>query len=298
VKGFGLSGLLAAGQVLSNSNWQVHARDGVRRCLEAVDISTRRLRVDGTPCGPMAQCELLMSAALSGFQREFPLQLNVLTELISAMLRPDGSIHPDHQPVRIERDNDYLPNAAILALACHGEMSSGFAARLKRHCMWQLHRFRRLHAWGQVGWLPQACAALYLATGDISYANSAFEVVDWSLDQQVEVTGAFLTDLSQGGPTFHTAFVAEAVADAWKLAMLCGDHKRIQRYASSWWSAMRFCRHLIIRPVDAPCLADSTRTIGGVRGSLTTSIVRIDYVSHLIISIVKGLPLAETMNPD
>ena len=143
------------------------------------------------------------------------------------MLRPDGSIHPDGQPVRMERDNDFLPNAAILALASYSGTAEGVAGRLEPYRAWQLRRFRLLHRWGQAGWIPQACAEVFRATNDPIYATSAFEVADWCLNWQATATGAFLTDLSPDGPSFHTAFIAEAVADAWELALAFNDAVRL-----------------------------------------------------------------------
>jgi CheY-like chemotaxis protein len=48
-----------------------------------------------------------------------------------------------------------------------------------------------------------------------------------AVERQVAATGAFLTDLAPGGPTFHTAFVAEAIADAWELARAVGDDRSV-----------------------------------------------------------------------
>jgi len=246
----------------------------------------------------MTDCILLTAAMRAGQQRRYPRHINALAGGIASLFRRDGSIHPNGQPIADDRDNDYLPNAAMLALAVyHAEASISLAALLEPFRAWQLRRFRRLHRWGQVGWLPQACAEAYFATGAEVYVNTAFEVVDWCLDWQVAATGAFLTDLAPGGPTFHTAFIAEAVADAWALAVACDDERRAQLYEKSWYSAMHFARQLIIRPIDAPCLADPERSIGGMRGSLTTSTVRIDYVSHLILALTKGLHVAMRQRP-
>lgn len=129
-------------------------------------------------------------------------------------------------------------------------------------------------------------------TQDAAYAHSVFHVADWCLENQVHTTGAFLTDLGSGGPTFHTAFVAEGIADAWATAVLVGDCERARRYRRSWFCAMEFCRRLIIRTSDEPWLRNPRGSVGGVRGSLTTSTVRIDHVSHLAIALSKGLALA------
>jgi len=290
----GLLGLVLAGTLAGRADWRQRGEQGIQRCLDAVEVSPGAgggLRLGGRRCGPMAECMLLIAATRAGCGGRHVREMSALAARVEAMLREDGSIHPDGQPVRMDRDNDYLPNAAILALTLHHANVPGLATRLEPHRSWQLRRFRLLHTWGQAGWLPQACAEAYFATGDRGYATTAFEVADWCLDRQVQATGAFLTDLAGGGPTFHTAFVAEGIADAWALALACEDTERAQRYEKSWYAAMRFARQLIIRPADAPCLADADRSMGGVRVSPTGSQVRIDFVSHLILAIAKGSTL-------
>ena len=293
----GLLGLVLAGGVLGRGSWRQHGEEGIRRCLNAVEISNGEtagtLKIEGLRCGPMADCLLLIAANRVRCEENSRHHVNAIAARVAAMLHEDGSVFPSWLPVRMDRDNDFLPNAAILALAMHYRKAPGaLANRFDKSRHWQLRRFQRLHRWGQAGWLPQACAELYYATGDAVYANTAFEVADWCLDQQIEATGAFLEDFAPGGPTFNTAFIAEAIADAWGLALACNDPDRARRYEKSWHAALCFARRLIIRPVDAPCLPDAHRSIGGVRCSVTGSLVRIDFVSHLIIAIVKGLRVA------
>jgi AMMECR1 domain-containing protein len=293
----GLSGLLAAGRALRRSSWVEKARRGIHLCLQTIDVSrgleAGTLNLEGQRCGPMADCELIAAACGAEYSEEMIPQLEALAARVAKMFRADGSIHPDQQPVRMQGDNDYLPNAAMRSLAAfYSKEPKRLAARLEPYRAWQLQRFRLLHRWGQAGWLPQACAEVFRATADKLYATTAFEVVDWCIEQQIESTGAFLTDLSSDGPSFHTAFIAEAVADAWELALLCNEHGRARRYEAAWKGAMCFARQLIIRPVDSPCLANPSLAVGGVRGSLTTSTIRIDYVSHVAIAMSKGLHLS------
>ena len=120
-----------------------------------------------------------------------------------------------------------------------------------------------------------------------------YEVADWCLDRQVEVSGAFLTDLNPDGPSFHTAFIAEGIAVAWSVAEESGDRERACRYRRSWERAMRFMSRLVLRPVDAPCLPDAPRAVGGVRGTLNSSRIRIDYVSHTLTALILGLDILD-----
>jgi len=291
----GLLGLVIAGRSLDRADWCRHGKEGVRRCLRA--MGNLKQNADKNVClyeqgnGPMANALLLIAAVSVGLNVKYHRQIQVLVTTLTKLLREDGSIYPDGQPVRIDRDNDYLPNVVILALA--RQQDGARVTHLQSYHAWQARRFHLLHRWGQAGWLPQASAELYFATQDRVYADTAFEVADWCLDRQVQATGAFLTDLAPGGPTFHTAFIAEGIADAWAVALARGERKRAERYQQSWYSALQFARQLIIRPVDAPCLADPDCAVGGVRCSLTNSTIRIDFVSHLIIAITKGMRVIE-----
>jgi hypothetical protein len=283
---FTLASWFAAARVLRRPDWQEIAKNGIRQCLDKSQPTQSR---DGDEqYGPMADCMLLLASGAAGLDSSA--LVRKLFGRVDSLLGADGIICPPGQPVRAERDNDYLPNVAALALArlCV-PAPSNLRRRLEQCHLFQRQRFRNLHNWGQAGWLPQACAELHGITGDEQFAETAFEVADWCIDHQVAATGAFLTDLAPGGPTFHTAFVAEGMADAWRLALGRGDKERAERYERSWHAAMRFARQLVIRPVDAPYLRRPSESIGGVRQGPTNSFVRIDFVGHLMAAITKGL---------
>jgi hypothetical protein len=48
---------------------------------------------------------------------------------------------------------------------------------------------------------------------------------------------------------------------------------------------------LIIFPEDTFCMRDPSRAVGGVRGSLITSSVRIDFVSHTLLAFAVSVRL-------
>jgi hypothetical protein len=143
-----------------------------------------------------------------------------------------------------------------------------------------------------VGWQTQAWSAIHALTNDPDMAAFVFEMADWAADRQQERTGAFITELSPTGPSFHAAFLAEGMAAAWAAAQRTGDTARAARYAHSCREALRFMTRLIIYPEDGFCLHDPKRAIGGVRCSLITSYVRIDFVSHTLMAFVRSLALS------
>jgi hypothetical protein len=113
-------------------------------------------------------------------------------------------------------------------------------------------------------------------------------MADWALDWQLEKNGAFITDLYPSGPSFHTAFVAEGMAAAWRAARDLGDEPRTARYARSCRDAAAFMSGLIIRPSHTYCMRNPPRAVGGVRTAPARSDVRIDYVSHALLALVSG----------
>jgi hypothetical protein len=150
-----------------------------------------------------------------------------------------------------------------------------------------------LTGWGLAAWHMQAWSAIHDVEPDPAFADFVFELADWAIERQLDVNGAFLTDLSGAGPSFHTAFVAEGIADAWRLAALVGDTERVDRYALSWRRAMAFMRELTILPEDTFCMRLGSDAIGGVRPSQTASEVRADYVSHTLTALLKGMRAGE-----
>jgi len=212
------------------------------------------------------------------------------------MFRPDGRVAAPGDIARLRQDHDYLPGVAILSFAeaARRSRSSLFRLDYGAHLEWYRRRFQLMATWGLTGWglaawHMQAWSAVHDVEPDPAYAGFVFEMADWALERQLDVNGAFLTDLSGAGPSFHTAFVAEGIADAWRLAAVIGDTERADRYARSWWRAMEFMRELAILPEDTFCMRLGSDAIGGIRPSQTAAEVRVDYVSHTLTALLKGV---------
>jgi AMMECR1 domain-containing protein len=152
----------------------------------------------------------------------------------------------------------------------------------------ELSQFRKKPDCTRAGWLLQYYGALYMLNGDSSEAETAFEIADWCTSHQDATSGAFVSS-KEASTAVSTALVAAGMADAWRLASMCGEARRASRYRGSWLRAIGFARQLIIRPVDAPMLKSPALAIGGVRSTLTDSLIRMDSVSHLTIAVCKGL---------
>jgi hypothetical protein len=241
----------------------------------------------------MADCQLLAAAAASDLPETASPSLEALAARVKGMIQPDGRVTDTPKGLGVASEHDFLPGVALLGLARYAakKRDASLVKKLAPQLDWYRRRFRLLQPWGMVGWHTQAWNAIHKLTGEAEQASFVFEMADWAADWQQERTGAFITDLSPTGPSFHTGFLAEGMAAAWELAARTGDSARAARYAHSCHEALRFMEKLIIYPEDGFCLHDPKRAAGGVRCSLITSHVRIDFVSHTLIAFVRSLAL-------
>lgn len=284
----GLAALLLAGRALHRTDWEAGALRGARHFVDGLEATEAQDGADGPLSGALARFELLALAALAGDPPTAP--LHRLAASLRTMFQRDGRVAGGTSPSRRREDHDFLPGVAILAFAlAAGGPTLPRAVRLRRHLAWYRRRFRLTGSWGLAAWHMQAWAAVHAREPLAEYADFVFELADWAVERQLETSGAFLTDLSPGGPSFHTAFVAEGIADAWALARRCGDEERAGRYSDSWRRAMEFMQVLTILPQDTFCMRLGDAAIGGVRPSRTASDVRVDYVSHTLTALLKGL---------
>ncbi len=71
------------------------------------------------------------------------------------------------------------------------------------------------------------------------------------------------------------------------LAFDCGETTRAKRYAQSLEAGIRFMDRLILRNEDLFMAREPERALGGVRGSMHSSLIRIDFVSHTLAAFLK-----------
>lgn len=292
-----LIALQEAGRVMDNAGWRDAARQGLFYCLDFVDAgrATSLLALPGQQPGIMADCQLLAGISdVPGALNQPAIQ--ALSKNIACLAQSDGRIAKRWNGNRAAEDHDFMPGAALLALA-RLWAAQGFVPEvvgLERHLDWYRRRFRLLHRWGMIGWQTQAWAAIHRIVGLQGCADFVFEMADWAIDWQLDKNGAFITDLYPFGPSFHTAFVAEGIAAAWRVAQAVHDAQREARYAGACRRAASFMSSLVIHECDTYCMRDPQRAVGGVRAALLRSDVRIDFVSHTLLALVTG-PLVGTI---
>ena len=290
-----LAALDEAGRELNKQEWRTAAARGLSFCFRKLRECDGKLTLVLAEQAPsaMADCQLLSAASRSEMQEAMTNSVDALAVRVRGMVQPDGRLTDTPNGLGVASEHDFLPGAALLALAQYAatRRDASLVKNLSPQLEWYRRRFLLLHPWGMIGWQTQAWAAIHALTNGPEHAMFVFEMADWAVDRQQERTGAFITELSPTGPSFHAAFLVEGMAAAWSLAQRIGDEERAKRYAHSCHEALRFMTKLILYPEDGFCLHDPRRAIGGVRYNLITSYVRIDFVSHTLMAFARSLAL-------
>jgi len=183
---------------------------------------------------------------------------------------------------------DYFPGQLLLALA--GAVSAGICSvdeeKLRKAQRFYRHRYHNKRDFGQISWLMQAARRWWEATGDLGWADLAFEVGDWIRTFQLKKNGGFITDHQADGPGYTTALYLEGLAAGAALAAQQGDTLRENAYLESCKNGLRFVRNLVFRPEHDTVLPNPAYALGGVRASLTSSEIRTDFVQHSLAAIL------------
>jgi hypothetical protein len=197
-----------------------------------------------------------------------------------------------------EELQSYVPGQVLLALAAAARTGLIAADSLKidRAFRFYRHRFRYRRDFGQVSWLALAFAAWSKLERNHEWAEFVFEIADWILEFQHERTGAFLTDHQPDPPGFTTAVYLEAVGGALDLARWFSG-ERPSRYENAWHRGFAFLDRLVIQDRDESLLPNSGYASGGVRESLYSGHVRIDFVQHSLAAILEYDPNIFVNNP-
>src|SRR5215213_2900121 len=154
------------------------------------------LEEDGVPSISELSFLLLTLCQLSEDEGRRTLGSNLASTLWSS-IGAHGRISTHSKPVdNLEAYQDYFPGQALLALAT--AYQSGITAitesKLDGAFKYYRHRYRYRRNFGQVSWLMQAFGKWWEATGNPLFADFVFEIGDWVLQYQQEMTGAFIND--------------------------------------------------------------------------------------------------------
>lgn len=185
---------------------------------------------------------------------------------------------------------DYFPGQALLALgtAYQAGVTGLQESKLDRAFKYYRHRFRHRRDFGQVSWLMQSCGTWWKATGNPVFADLVFEIGDWILQYQQEKTGAFINDHQPDTPGYTTALYLEGIAGGVKLAAALSNDERYGRYLESLTRGLKFLDRLVIQRRDGSLLPNAEFAIGGLRQSLYSSEIRVDFVQHSLSAVLEA----------
>ncbi|HEV8494040.1 MAG TPA: AMMECR1 domain-containing protein, partial [Candidatus Angelobacter sp.] len=188
--------------------------------------------------------------------------------------RTSGKVPEAHQ--------DYAPGQALLALAAAAEsgLTETKQSSLQKAFRYYRHRFRHNRDFGQVSWMMQAFSRWWRIQPDPEFAGLVFEIGDWILEFQSDKNGGFMTGQQSDTPGFTTALYLEGIAAA---VSISGQSK----YLDAYMRGMQFLHRLTILPGHAPVLPNSEYATGGLRQSLYTSLVRLDFVQHALSAVLE-----------
>jgi AMMECR1 domain-containing protein len=275
-----------------------------RRAVRASHAMLDAFVVGGQPASPRAElswdrgsdAQLLATLGLVEWDDEHEAAVDALLGRLRPLVRGDGAVY--HEGARrVDADLDILSGIVLLGLARVAPRRPEILDDLDLEQVLAFYRcrFSLLRPWSMVWWHTQAWAAL---DGKVDGAGDfAFELADWALARQSDTSGAFVIDsLPPHRASFLTACVLEAVAATWELADERGDRERAERHERAWEHGMSYVDRLVIRPDDTFFSPAAGLAAGGVRASLVSSDVRIDFVGHALLALVKGLRARERGN--
>jgi hypothetical protein len=183
---------------------------------------------------------------------------------------------------------DYFPGQVLLALAAAAEakLTEVDTVKLQRAFRYYRHRFRFKRNFGQVSWLMQAFSNWWRVQHDPDFSALVFEIGDWILEYQQEKTGAFINDHQPDTPGYTTALYLEGLASALSMAK-SADPRRHRTYLEACTRGLQFLDRLTIQESHAPVLPNTDYAVGGLRRSVYSSFVRLDFVQHALSSTLE-----------
>lgn len=150
-----------------------------------------------------------------------------------------------------------------------------------------------------VPWLTQAYYRAYRADDNPAYAELVFRMTDLVASIQ-NTTGRPQPDLlgrfydpehREYGPPLaaSTGVFVEGLVDAYRMARIREDKAREQAYRQAIVLGIRSLMQLQYRDDNLYCVEDSFRTRGGLRGTVLSTTIRMDYTQHAVQAMIRAV---------
>jgi orotate phosphoribosyltransferase len=217
-------------------------------------------------------------------------QVRGLAETLWSSIGQHGYIFTHRGRAEVDDSfQNYFPGQVLLALAVAAEarLTDVDSQKLDRAFRYYRHRFRYFRDFGQVSWLMQAFSAWSRLQRNPQFSDLVFEIGDWLLQWQQEKSGAFINDHQVDTPGYTTALYLEGIGAAINLMEFTDSGNRRQRYLDAYWHGLQFLNRITIQPGHTWVLPNSDYATGGLRLSLNSSYVRIDFVQHGLSSVLE-----------
>jgi len=211
-----------------------------------------------------------------------------------------GGPVPDPQP-------RYFPGEAFLALVKFYEIDRNekWLTAASKCAAAQMREWDSNPKQQPDAWVVQAMSRLYPFTNNEKLPEYVFKMVEWHFHHQwgmpekgkrqampyADYFGG--ADNSTPPRSTPTSARNEANTEAWHLARRVGNAEMEKRLGDSVMAALWHNSVDQFRPETSYFLSDPEKALGGIRGSLISNDIRIDYNQHFLSAAINGLDLAE-----
>lgn len=248
--------------------------------------SGSRIKLGGAALALLALTEIQGMDPDVDYHREidgmgnFTLMMITETGMFDCYFREDG----DH--------NDYYPGEALIALAKLYDMTGDgrYLDGLNRSWGFYTDHYGSGAYTPFTPWGVESLVYMHSFTNDSTYSNLSLKMGFRSTPGQL--TEAFGGDKRYIGgfgnpPRSNSASKIEGVVDAYLLARRMNDTYYTDLFSRHIHLARDFLIGLQFNETDVLDFPDPERSLGGVPGSFEELTIRIDYVQHLVVALIK-----------
>jgi hypothetical protein len=242
-------------------------------------------------------------------QKDVLEQSEQMCNFIRSQLRSNGSLlcsdRPEEATSDVKQTEAHVVSAAQalygIALSQHHRPAPWKSELLHRACAFYAPVWKKQRSLSSASYLVCAFTEAYLETKEKSFADAVFEINDWLCGLQYDRLdprhpdwwGGFMGcqdgKIVQQTPDITTAAIAEALAEACRVAQHIGDPKRFERYSGTLELALQFVMRLQYTQGNTRHFADWYRAklIGGFHASQQDGNLRIDYAQHAVSAMAQ-----------
>lgn len=215
------------------------------------------------------------------------------------MQKDDGNFknfHPTEKPERIGTYEIYGAEANLALVRLYKETKEKkYLKALEKSFNYSEKYFKKTPSTKMLSWDISAFSELYYLTKEKKYADLAFYMADWAIDNNQYYNDSpfwdYLGGYNNTPSSGSTGTYSEGIGDALKLAIETGDKNREKKYRRSLQLSMRFLANLQFREDNSFYLKNPEEALGGFRHNMYKNKQRIDTAQHIISATTKALAL-------